>query len=358
MGWECKACRDDNRKELKALLVEVRKLRDDLAHSSAAVQDANPDLDPSDIVLPANPMLVGNVSMPSESSSRRGTSVLYTDVLKIVNRSIKDVTFRKRNVIVSGLMETNNSTDESLFLNLCEDHLRVKPHLEPNATRRLGKSDASISKPRQLLVRLGSEATATDVLRAARSLRNSDDSYVANNVYINEDLSKEEAKAAFEKRQRKRQTRNGDEDVRVGTDAVINSVYRRNVGSGAHASELGSTEPQSPLTSRPSGSRIFSNSNLNSNCYSMRSAVCRSNLSNLIICSDSDQTVRDDSEVLGSSTRVACDRGVSYPLVTDLNPNATSFQPPLAAAALYATVNTTDISPIDHVIESDGLKQA
>ena len=152
-----------------------------------------------------------------------------------------------------------------------------------------------------------------------------------------------------------------------GLELILSSipVYRRNVGSGAHESELGSTEPQSPLTSRPSGSRIFSNSNLNSssNRYSMRSAVCRSNPSNLIICSDSDQTVRDDSEVLSSSTRVACDRGVSqictsYPLVTDLNPNATSFQPPLAAAALYATVNTTDISPIDHVIESDGLKQA
>ena len=95
-GCEYKVCRDDNRKEMKALLIEVRKLKDDLAHSSAAVQDAAPDLDPSDIVLPANPMLVGKVSMPSESSSRRGTSILYTDVLKIVNRSIKDATFRKR----------------------------------------------------------------------------------------------------------------------------------------------------------------------------------------------------------------------------------------------------------------------
>ena len=135
---------------------------------------------------------------------------------------------------------------------------------------------------------VGSEATAIDVLRAAHSLRNSDDSYVANKVYINEDLSKEEAKAAFEKKQRKRQIRNGDEDIRVGTDAVINFAYRRNVGSGAHASKLGSTEPQSPLTSKTSGSRIFSNSNLNSNRYSLRSAVCRSNPSNLIICSDSD----------------------------------------------------------------------
>ena len=137
MGWECKACRDDNRKEMKALLVEVQKLRD--SHSSATVHDAAPaDLDPSDNVLTAKPMLVGNVSMPSESSSHRGTSILYTDVLKIVNRSIKDVTFRKKNVIVSGLMETNNSTNEALFLNLCEDHLRVKPQLEPNATRHLG----------------------------------------------------------------------------------------------------------------------------------------------------------------------------------------------------------------------------
>ena len=51
---------------------------------------------------------------------------------------------------------------------------------------------------------LNSEVMASELLTSAKKLRNCDDSYVANNVYINQDLSPTEAKLAFERREKRR----------------------------------------------------------------------------------------------------------------------------------------------------------
>jgi hypothetical protein len=68
--------------------------------------------------------------------------------------------------------------------------------------RRLGT--LSSSGPRRLLVRLSSEHTASELLSVSRRLRHSEDPYVARNIYLNPDLSPEDARAAFEKRQNRR----------------------------------------------------------------------------------------------------------------------------------------------------------
>ena len=54
------------------------------------------------------------------------------------------------------------------------------------------------------MVTLPSEAAVDEVMKAARLLRDVDDSTVRNGVFINRDLTKEEAKAAFLKRQARR----------------------------------------------------------------------------------------------------------------------------------------------------------
>ena len=80
--------------------------------------------------------------------------------------------------------------------------MSVKPHIGEDSCRRLGKEQTSTG--RRLLVRLGSEDAATHLLRAAPQLRQSDVKYIAQNVYINADLSSAAAKLAFEARQLRR----------------------------------------------------------------------------------------------------------------------------------------------------------
>ena len=60
-------------------------------------------------------------------------------------------------------------------------------------------------KHRRMLVRLGSEETTTIILRAAPTLRLSNDEYIARNIFINHYLSPAASKLAYEARQVRRQ---------------------------------------------------------------------------------------------------------------------------------------------------------
>jgi len=71
------------------------------------------------------------------------------------------------------------------------------------STKRVGKTRDL--KPQLLMVNLKTEAEAQNIIRSARQLRKSHDSYVKANVYINANLTPAEAKASYELRQRRRQ---------------------------------------------------------------------------------------------------------------------------------------------------------
>jgi hypothetical protein len=118
----------------------------------------------------------------------------------IVQRTINDSNRRKRNIVVSGLPESDD--DRSSFLALCENHLPIKPAIADKCCIRLGK--AQHGKIRRLLVKLNSEETATSLLGAAPILRHSSDHYVANNIYINAGLSPAAALLAYEARRKRR----------------------------------------------------------------------------------------------------------------------------------------------------------
>jgi len=129
----------------------------------------------------------------------------------VVHRTIKDMARRKCSVIISGLPELtcqsedeNKRADESAFFELCEDNLSVKPAIAFRGAKRLGRHDGH--RPRRLLVCLTSETSAASLLSVAKDLRQSSERYIAENVYINPDLTPGEANAAFERRQRRRAT--------------------------------------------------------------------------------------------------------------------------------------------------------
>jgi len=117
---------------------------------------------------------------------------------------LNDVNRRKRNVIVSGLAECDNTTgngDAATFQQLCMDYLQCKPFVV--TCQRIGKQTPD--KPRRLFVRLKDESTASEILRMSRLLRSADDTVVAESVFINPDLTVAAAKLAYEERQKRRQ---------------------------------------------------------------------------------------------------------------------------------------------------------
>ena len=144
-----------------------------------------------------------NIVTPDPASK----NISSQDTVTTVHKVIKDADRRKRNIIVSGLRTVKDVDDASLFTSLCEYHFSIR--LQSVKCRRIDNNSRSIgakdeNKPSRLLVHLGSENLASEVLSQARQLRYSDDDYVRLNVFISRDMSPEEAKLAFEERVRRR----------------------------------------------------------------------------------------------------------------------------------------------------------
>ena len=119
-------------------------------------------------------------------------------------KTMEDMNRRERNVVVVGLPEKQDVSDTELFTSFCEVHLTIKPAIV--WCRRLGprvSHSANQQHPRRLLVKLRSAETATDLRRASRDLKRSNDPSVSS-VYINPDLTKEQALFAYQERQKRR----------------------------------------------------------------------------------------------------------------------------------------------------------
>jgi len=141
-------------------------------------------------------------------------NVNHTDVAAEVHRTLADASRRRNNVVIVGLPESEGHSDELAnndrlaFRELCENNFSVVPVISKLGCRRLGNKTQSSSngnKPRKLLVHLESEESVTTLMKEARRLRESDSTYIAENVFLNRDMSPAELKLAYERRVLRRQ---------------------------------------------------------------------------------------------------------------------------------------------------------
>ena len=222
----------------------------------------------SDSAAPQSSHAAQQSSQSSQSTSNSFQSL--ADVERVVRKTIKDASRRKFNIIVTGLHEPSATTDDSLFLSLCEEHLSMKPSIASNGTKRLGKLTTNSGKPRRLLIRFCTEQSASNMLAASRELRKSSDDYVARNIFFNPDLTREEEKTAYEKRVRRRT------EVAKGDGASTFRTLADYMDLDAQTNEEISQQSTSF-----SGTRIILNSNL-----AEKKKIHTSDLSNLIVGSE------------------------------------------------------------------------
>ena len=127
-------------------------------------------------------------------------------VLSAVNIEHRRKQSKQSNVIVSGIPYSDQTGDKEFVQKLlCTDF-----HVDESSIigcERLGtKVPARIQLTK---VRLTNSADASLIVSSAKQLRRSVDSYVKQHVYINNDLTKSEAAAAYESRCRRRLKRDG-----------------------------------------------------------------------------------------------------------------------------------------------------
>lgn len=189
-GWVCRNCR----KETSATLTKLQASHASLAEEVTKMKLAIEQLQLSSTAPPTpTPISYADALM-----SKPVKQELHREMRSV----IKDSDRRSHNVVISGLAEVEGRVDVEIVGELFERNLPIKPLLDVNSCKRVGKVVSG--RPRKLLVALRSAAVAKDLLKCAKELRNSSDTAVKDSVYINKDLSPEEAKAAYELRVKRR----------------------------------------------------------------------------------------------------------------------------------------------------------
>jgi len=174
-----------------------------------------------------------------------------SDFTLIVHRTLNDVSRRKRNIIITGLPEETETavSDQTTFEEFAAAFLPFKPALATGRSCiRLGK--ASPFRPRRLLVRLESEEAAVALLRDAPGLRRVDDKYIAQNVFINADLSPSAAKLAYEARMKRRESQRRRA---AAGDRVSGSGLSSDARSNSSQHPRGAFESTTAADSSPAG---------------------------------------------------------------------------------------------------------
>ena len=210
-GWVCSDCRRIQKTVVNRLATSLAKTNETVADMKCTVDKLKEDID----------CMKGETLQLPETTSVE------------VRKAVSEISRRKHNVIISGLPEITDEVDddcdikqleESMFFSFCEENLTVKPTLSHLGCRRIGKKDSTSNKPRRLLVHLTSEQNAQDLLSSAKAvLRHHPDNHIATQVYFNPDLTRTEARLAFERRQKKRAARQNKQAT--GISAGSAKVY-------------------------------------------------------------------------------------------------------------------------------------
>ena len=229
LGWSCKECRVDNRKmmmKMKEELASMQQQLDALLARSLATTDRTewptPDQAPADDHAKPNIPVAENKTLSSM------TEISYADVVQVIGRAVSDCERRKRNIVISGISESNSFEDIDVVSDLLSSVLHMDVREKVTMMKRIGKIDPKTElQSRRILVVLDKESTASEILSRTHLLRETYDPQTKARVYINRDLTPEESKLAYERRQQRQQQQQDNSSARTDSEPQRSKVYYR-----------------------------------------------------------------------------------------------------------------------------------
>jgi len=200
----------------------------------------------------------------SQSRTQKNAPSSYEDVVTAVFDELRIRSTRAKNVVVTGLPvpDDANLSDATMFTAMCEFELGVRPNIV--SCRRLGRLIEG-RRARPLLVVLPSAVEADELLVRSKHLRQAANDYTRQYVFINPDMTKTEAKAAYDARVRRRQLRDAaqqrpaaDSSVAVAAAAVTTTTGLSATGVAPAPSAAPSTGAANAVNSNVVGPAVGS----------------------------------------------------------------------------------------------------
>jgi hypothetical protein len=149
----------------------------------------------------SHPSYSSAVRSSKQPASTQLSSQFHQAVLSAVYVDLHSKSARANNIIISGLPKVTHTEDKDLVEELISNEFNLQPAIKH--CKRIGKMVTD--KSQSLLVTLESSDHANIIQSNAKQLRRSGNDFVRDNVFINADLTKAEATAAYEERCRRRQ---------------------------------------------------------------------------------------------------------------------------------------------------------
>ena len=169
--------------------------------SESSLPPAPTDLTTSYATVVASPVLHPAATNPTLTTSVRRA------VLTAVHSELRNKQSRERNIVITGLCRSNVTQDKDLVSKLLFEELGFID-VKIIQCKRFGKSPTmGDGRPQPLRIILQSPVDAHDILASAKSLRRSTDDHIRSNVFINPDLTRAEAEAAYNMRCARRRAR-------------------------------------------------------------------------------------------------------------------------------------------------------
>lgn len=140
-------------------------------------------------------------NQPEQKKPRKLVTNFQQSLIAAVYVDQSEQKRRESSLIVSGLQESKSESDKLVFTNLCETEFRMKPDIV--STKRLGRFQPTKIRPLLIVTRKADQAQ--HLIKKAKHLRKSSHKTVRESVFINRNLTKAEAEAAFCLRVQRRQ---------------------------------------------------------------------------------------------------------------------------------------------------------
>jgi len=159
-------------------------------------------------------------------NSRRRTDTLQQSVVAAVYVDQDRKKRRETSLIVTGMPPMAGKVDQKLFVDLCSSELNLTPDVV--SVKRIGHAQGKIQP---LLVYLKQADEVKKIINSAKLLRRSSVPAIRDSVYINQNLTKAEAVAAYQVRVQRRLLKQRREN---GNSTVGNYTASQQNGQSTH----------------------------------------------------------------------------------------------------------------------------
>ena len=188
---------------VKCMLVEFRTMLNDCVENKLKAFDDRLDQLEKNILERSNPQTNLHPVEIQHNGDQEDVAAVVARTLHQLEQEREQIKQKTVNVIITGLVANDPTTDKLVVETFCESHLTVKPRIV--RTRRIGQNGGNGAK---VCVTLESAECVDDLLASSSILRSSTDP-TARQVYFNRDLTRAQAKAAYLARCARRASRRG-----------------------------------------------------------------------------------------------------------------------------------------------------